>query len=101
MKDQYVYLMGRGLYVNLTNRCSNRCDFCVRNYDVDPAKKHGFAGYDLWLDHEPSAQEVIDKARGALQKLGFGRGQLHWEGLHNLIDDARVAKKYNTDKASK
>ena len=33
MKDQYVYLMGRGLYVNLTNRCSNRCDFCVRNYD--------------------------------------------------------------------
>ena len=66
MKDQYVYLMGRGLYVNLTNRCSNRCDFCVRNYDVDPAKKHGFAGYDLWLDHEPSAQEVIDRARAVL-----------------------------------
>lgn len=58
--------MGRGLYVNLTNRCSNRCDFCVRNYDVDPAKKHGFAGYDLWLDHEPSAQEVIDRARAVL-----------------------------------
>ena len=42
-----------------------------------------------------------DKARGALQKLWFERRQLHWEGLHNLIDDARVAKKYNPDKTSK
>ena len=41
MKDQYVYVIGNKLYVNLTNRCSNACDFCVRNYDSGPAAKHG------------------------------------------------------------
>ncbi len=66
MKDQYVYQTGTGLYVNLTNRCSNRCDFCVRNYDADKTKHHGFAGYDLWLDHEPSSDEVVAKAAAAL-----------------------------------
>ena len=25
-----TYEVGNGLYVNVTNRCSNACDFCVR-----------------------------------------------------------------------
>ena len=49
-----IYEVGNGLYVNLTNKCTNRCDFCVRK------TKDGFYG-DLWLDHEPSAQEVISE----------------------------------------
>ncbi len=32
--------------------------------------------------------------RGALQKAWFGRRVLHWQGLHNLIDDASVERKY-------
>lgn len=66
MKDQYVYVIGNKLYVNLTNRCSNACDFCVRNYDSDHAAKHGYEGYDLWLDKEPSANDVEEMATRVL-----------------------------------
>ena len=51
--DTYVYKIGNNLYVNLTNRCSNRCTFCVRN------GKQTFEGYALWLkDGEPTAEQV-------------------------------------------
>lgn len=46
-----TYVHGNGLYVNLTNRCSNACDFCVRSY--------GNTIYgNLWLQREPSAEEI-------------------------------------------
>lgn len=59
MAKQYVYEIGGKLYANLTNRCSNACTFCVRNYDTDRKKPHGYEGYDLWLEKEPTAEEVI------------------------------------------
>lgn len=34
------------------------------------------------------------KSRAFIQKLWFERRQLHWQGLHNLIDDIAVAKRY-------
>lgn len=49
----YTYVMDGNIYINLTNKCSNNCDFCVRN----GAK--GINGYELWLDKEPSAEEII------------------------------------------
>ncbi|MBR3750904.1 MAG: TatD family nuclease-associated radical SAM protein [Clostridia bacterium] len=52
-KDTYVYQLGDSLYINLTNKCSNSCVFCVRN------TQDGMEDYNLWLEHEPSAQEVI------------------------------------------
>ena len=46
-----TYETGTGLYVNLTNRCSNACDFCVRS--------HGETVYgNLWLDREPTVEEI-------------------------------------------
>jgi TatD family-associated radical SAM protein len=46
-----TYTCGNGLYVNMTNRCSNACDFCVRS--------HGDTVYgNLWLDREPTVDEV-------------------------------------------
>ncbi|MDE6189841.1 MAG: beta-N-acetylhexosaminidase, partial [Clostridia bacterium] len=35
------------------------------------------------------------KLRGKLQEAWFGRRVLHWQGLHNLIDDAVVTAKYS------
>ena len=29
--DTITYELGNNLYINLTNRCSNDCEFCVRN----------------------------------------------------------------------
>ena len=52
-----TYTHRDGLYVNMTNRCSNRCDFCVRSY--------GDTLYgNLWLDHEPSVEEIIASIDG-------------------------------------
>lgn len=48
-----TYRVGGGLYVNMTNRCSNACDFCVRTF----ADAVGDAP-SLWLPREPSREEV-------------------------------------------
>ncbi len=48
-----VYRIDNKLYINLTNRCSNRCIFCVRNI------KKEYESYSLWLNKEPTADEVI------------------------------------------
>lgn len=52
--DTYAYKIGDSLYINLTNRCSNRCAFCVRDQSAE------YEGYSLWLKGgEPSAELVI------------------------------------------
>lgn len=48
-----------GLYVNLTNRCPCACTFCLR-YNKD----HVFESDSLWLDREPTVQEVCDSIFG-------------------------------------
>ena len=42
----------RGLYINLTNRCNNDCVFCLRDKKVMSAEK------SLWLENEPTVEEV-------------------------------------------
>lgn len=51
--DNYVYKIGNKLYINLTNRCSNNCDFCIRD------GREGMNGTALWIEKEPSANDVI------------------------------------------
>jgi TatD family-associated radical SAM protein len=53
MTDTFVYAYRNALYVNLTNRCTNRCDFCLRS------GRSGVGGYDLWLTGEPDAAQVL------------------------------------------
>lgn len=50
-----IYDYASGLYVNLTNRCPCRCEFCIRNM-VDSL---GDAD-SLWLKREPTVEEVIE-----------------------------------------
>ncbi len=50
-----TYPVKRGIYVNLTNRCTCACTFCLRQngpgvYGSDP----------LWLEREPTVQEICD-----------------------------------------
>ena len=48
-----VYPVGKGLYVNLTNRCPCACEFCSRRNGA------GVYGSDsLWLEREPTVGEV-------------------------------------------
>ena len=49
-----VYDYFGGLYINLTNRCPNRCEFCIRNFTDSLGSADS-----LFLDHEPTVAEVI------------------------------------------
>ncbi len=51
--NTYVYKAYGNLYINLTNKCSNSCDFCIRN------GHDGIEDQPLWLDKEPTAEDVI------------------------------------------
>ncbi len=48
-----AYQIRESLYLNITNRCTNTCGFCVRFYS-DFVK-----GYKLRISSEPSPEEVI------------------------------------------
>jgi TatD DNase family protein len=52
-EGKIAYAIRNSLYVNLTNRCSNVCGFCMR--ETYPVVK----GHHLGLKREPSAEEVI------------------------------------------
>ncbi len=52
--DTLVYALDGNLYINLTNQCSNRCTFCVRNGHTD------YRGYPLWLARTHTAQQYIE-----------------------------------------
>lgn len=56
-----TYRVERGLYVNITNRCTNNCDFCIRHNGA------GAYGSDsLWLEREPTVEEILT----AIEKEG-------------------------------
>ena len=58
-KDTYLYVLDGNLYINLTNKCSNACDFCVRN------ERASYYGNYLWLKNgDPSADKVMAVANG-------------------------------------
>ena len=49
-----VYECDDGLYINVTNECMNRCEFCIRN-----ATESVGNATTLWLDELPSPEDII------------------------------------------
>lgn len=107
--NNYVYEFEGKLYLNITNRCPNDCEFCVRNF------KDGISDNELWLSKEPEENELkaaLDEHNvGAYKEVvfcGFGepvcnmdmilkiapyiksfgvKTRLNTNGLANLIND--------------
>lgn len=78
------------LYINMTNRCTNSCSFCIRT-DSDTFE------YDLWLDREPSVEEIIADIGDAAEYdevvfCGFGEPMMR---LPELLEVAKYLKKLN------
>ena len=48
------YQVGDSLYLNITNRCTNQCPFCIRYKSREFNQK-----YQLWLEKEPTAEELL------------------------------------------
>ncbi len=54
-KAKFTYPIRDALYLNITNRCTSACTFCVRVHS-DFVK-----GHNLMLDREPTADELIQE----------------------------------------
>lgn len=65
--DTYVYKYGNAVYINLTNRCTNACTFCIR------VAHPGVGGHNLWIKEEPEARDVISllEAEQTIEKAVF------------------------------
>lgn len=53
MNSKIAYQIRNSLYLNITNRCTNRCVFCAKFDDFN------VKGHHLKLDQEPSFNEII------------------------------------------
>ena len=63
MANTLVYLLDGKFYINLTNKCTNDCIFCLRK------DKDDVVGQTLWLDDENStAKDVIEQFNNLLSE---------------------------------
>ena len=81
------------LFLNITNRCSNSCSFCVRN------SNSGLSGYKLWLDREPTEQEIwiafedeVKKTDREVVWCGFGEPTTRLDTVLSL--SSRITQGY-------
>jgi cyclic pyranopterin phosphate synthase len=61
-KPRTVYWLDDKLYLNITNKCSNKCIFCFRNF------KRGVGGFTLKLSEEPSLEQIELELNEALKR---------------------------------
>lgn len=64
MSETLVYLLDNKIYINLTNRCTNKCIFCLRQDKTD------VCGQEMWLDSENfSAEDVITQLKKVMESF--------------------------------
>jgi len=78
-----VYKIRNSLYINVTNRCTNRCCFCTR--DMSDYVK----GHDLKLDADPTIDEITAAIGDAsiyneIVFCGFGEPTLRLETIKKV-----------------
>ncbi|MEG1073047.1 MAG: TatD family nuclease-associated radical SAM protein [Oscillospiraceae bacterium] len=90
--ETITYEYEGSLYVNLTNRCDCNCVFCLRHN----GHKGSIYADDLWLEHEPSREEVLaDFATRDLTKYsevvfcGFGEPMFRTDDLLFLAGELK------------
>jgi TatD family-associated radical SAM protein len=91
-KPRIAYWLDNSLYLNITNKCSNNCWFCLRNF------KQGVGGFNLKLEREPTTAEVKAeleaasplKRWGEVVFCGFGEPTAR---LDALLEVARWIRK--------
>lgn len=80
-----VYLLDGKIYINLTNKCTNECLFCIRTLKDD------VCGANLWLKNDTvSAEEVISQLKDLKKDetdiifCGYGEPTLKLEVLKEV-----------------
>ncbi len=89
--NTFAYRVNNGIYINLTNRCTNDCTFCLRN-NGDTA----YGSDSLWLEREPTPLEIIEAINGIFFEecdgfvfCGYGEPTCR---LNVLIETAKILK---------
>jgi TatD DNase family protein len=91
-----TYRIRDSLYLNITNRCTNVCDFCIRSTDEilkavgDPTKYKEivFCGYG-----EPTTRlDVVKAVAGELKKCGAVKIRLVTNGHGEIINSRPIVK---------
>lgn len=88
-----VYEYETGLYINLTNQCPNRCDFCLRQNS-----EGSLYADNLWYQgKEPTKEEIwAELERRDLNKYteivfcGYGEPACRWDDMMWLCDKLRA-----------
>jgi len=86
MEEQnLVYLLDGKIYINLTNKCTNECRFCIRTLKED------VCGANLWLQNDNVNSEEVIKQLKELKKdetdvvfCGYGEPTLKLEVLKEV-----------------
>lgn len=84
MSNILVYELDKKIYINLTNRCTNECIFCLRQ------DKDDVCGQELWLDSEDfTVEDVIEqlkkfKLSSEVIFCGYGEPMLKFEVLRQV-----------------
>lgn len=97
--SKIAYRIRNSLYLNITNRCTNRCTFCAKFSDFT------VKGHFLRLDHEPEFTEVmaaIGEHRGYDEVVfcGYGEPLLRLELVKEIaaeLKKKRIITRINTD----
>lgn len=58
LKETIIYEAHGNLYLNITNRCTADCVFCIKRYS------DGVYGYNLRLSKEPTLSQIIKELSG-------------------------------------
>lgn len=90
-----TYVVDGALYINVTNRCTNNCEFCIRN------NGDGAYGSDsLWLLREPTEDEILDSVFSRDLSLfseivfcGYGEPSIRLETIRSVA--LKIKEKVN------
>lgn len=86
MSNILVYSLEGKIYINLTNRCTNDCIFCLRQ------DKEDVCGQELWLDSEDfTSEDVINQLKNfelsdEVVFCGYGEPLLKLEILKQVAE---------------
>ncbi|MBL7169644.1 MAG: radical SAM protein [Candidatus Aenigmarchaeota archaeon] len=96
-----VYWLNDNPYLNITNRCSNGCRFCLKHF------RYGVAGYDLILDREPTIYEIKREMRKSIRShyripwemavfCGFGEPTIRLDTVLEIADWIKLCYRKST-----
>lgn len=87
-RGKIAYPIRHSLYLNITNRCSNRCSFCAKNIS------YRVKGHDLHLAQEPSIEEILQavgdpSAYKEIVFCGFGEPLLRLDVVRSVAAELK------------